>query len=61
MLAGPNLLLTQKNIFYSMAAIVACIGTGLPTDILITTAVALTAGGLPLDDIGIIIAVDWIL
>ena len=46
---------------YSLAAIVACIGTGLPTDILITTAVALTAGGLPLDDIGIIIAVDWIL
>lgn len=45
----------------SLAAIVACIGTGLPTDILITTAVALTAGGLPLDDIGIIIAVDWIL
>lgn len=45
----------------SLTAVVACIGTGLPTDILITTAVALTAGGLPLDDIGIILSVDWLL
>ena len=40
---------------------IATIGTGLPSDILITMSVALTAAGLPVEDIGVVVAVDWFL
>ena len=47
---------------YSLTATAAAIGAaGIPSAGLVTMAIVLTAVGLPVDDIRLIIAIDWFL
>ncbi len=58
---GIHLSLTQQIIVFAMATLAAVGAAGIPEAGLVTMVLVLTAVGLPIEGIGILLAVDWLL